>query len=214
MRNLLLIPVIFIGLQCLNGQTAEDEVARLKQSPAVVEVGSDFADERSGNDSEDERSGNDPALIPGWWNISVGTHFSHMGGFGSGTGFYVVPAYTLPLNNRWALHGGVLATGFTMWNSPGAEYQSPSTFSSLALFAAASYRMNDRLILHGSGVKQLATLPLSPLVPYTGDNLSLGATYRLGDNVTIGATIRMRSRNGYYYGSPFHGSYLTSPLGW
>ena len=205
MRSLLFIIVVFLGSQCLPGQTAEDEVARLKQSMAAVE-------EESGSGSDEPV--HKPTPIPGAWNITMGTYFTHVGGFGSGAGFYVAPSYTLPLNSRWTLHGGILASGFTMWNSPGVEYQTPATYSGLALFAATSYRMTDRLILHGSGVKQLATLPVSPLVPYPSDNLTLGATYRLGDNVILGATLRVRNGQQDYFGSPFHGTYLTSPFGW
>jgi hypothetical protein len=209
MRGVLFILVIFLGPVCLPGQTAEDEVARLKQSMVTLQ-------DSSGSGGGESYDG--PSAVPGRWNVTVGTHFSYLGGFGSGTGFYVAPAYTLPLNARWALHGGILASGFALWNTPGAEYRTPATFSGLALFAAASYRMSDRLILHGSGVKQLATLPLSPMVTYPRDNLALGATYRLGDHVTLGATIRVMNGQQDYFGSPFHSSYLTSPfnspLGW
>ena len=75
-------------------------------------------------------------------------------------------------------------------------------YSSLALFAAAAYGMSDRLILHGSGVKQLITAPVTPFTPYPVDQLSLGATYKLGENISIGATIQMNNGMGYDYFNP------------
>jgi hypothetical protein len=146
-------------------------------------------------------------LNPGHWDFSVGTSYSYMKGFGSGMMFYTAPSYTLALSDRWALHGGVVASHYQGLNytQPG-EYLLPGSFSSLAIFAAASYRMSDRLIIHGAGVKQLLTAPLTPFTPYPMDNLSLGASYKIGENLTIGASVHMRNGNGYYsnpYGNPF-----------
>ena len=99
----------------------------------------------------------------------------------------------------------------------------PDSFNGLAIFGAASYRMNDKLILHGSGIKQLVSAPVTPFTPYPMDNLSLGATYKLGNNITIGASINMRNYGsgntimGYpatssfgSYGNPFY----PTPFGW
>ena len=83
----------------------------------------------------------------------------------------------------------------------------------LSVFAAASYRANDKLTLYGSGVKSLATHPMPPLMGYPSDRLSFGANYKLGDNVTIGASVHIRQGGGYYGGSPFQSPYH-SPFGW
>ena len=216
-RTLLITLVILAGPLALFSQSAEDEVIRLKTSQEVEAV---QADPGAEGEARSEKG-----AIPGSWNMSVGTSFSYMKGYGSGMGFYAAPTYTLPLTNRWSLHGGLVASHFTGFSTPGAgESQTPGTYSSLAVFGAASYRMNERLVLHGAGVKQLVTAPTSPLAPYPMDNLSLGATYWLGNNVSIGASVSFNQGRGYYGGSPFHSapyspftppySPYTSPFGW
>jgi hypothetical protein len=207
MRTLLLTAVLALGTLALRGQSAEDEVIRLKQ-PAedeVIRLKQPAEDEvirlkqpaeageyrESSGDAVQEAT---PAHgIPGSWNLSVGTGFSYMKGYGSGIGFFAAPTYTVPLSGRWALHGGLLATHVTGFNAPaGLDYRTPDAFSGLAVVAT----------------------PPTPLTPYTGDHLSLGATYRLGNNITIGATLHMRNGQGYYHTSPFQDSYLASPFGW
>ena len=99
----------------------------------------------------------------------------------------------------------------------------PGSFNSLAVFVAGSYRMTDKLILHGAGIKQLVSAPVTPYTPYPIDNLSLGATYKIGDNITIGASVNMINSSGYRmgypassygnfgnFGNPFH----PTPFGW
>lgn len=203
----LLSPALF-------GQTAEEEVISLKQQTQAVIDEESSMDESELADVDKERKGH--------WNFSVGTSFSYMKGYGSGMGFYAAPTFTLPLNDKWSLHGGVIASQYQSFNNtmPGGvpgEYMMPGSFTSLSLFAAASYRMNDRLVLHGAGYKRLVSEPETIFSPYPMDNLSLGATYKLGENITIGATIQMNN-GGYgngYYGNPMGGSMMpSSPFGW
>lgn len=203
----LLSPALF-------GQTVEEEVISLKQQTQAVIDEESSMDESELADVDKERKGH--------WNFSVGTSFSYMKGYGSGMGFYAAPTFTLPLNDKWSLHGGVIASQYQSFNNtmPGGvpgEYMMPGSFTSLSLFAAASYRMNDRLVLHGAGYKRLVSEPETIFSPYPMDNLSLGATYKLGENITIGATIQMNN-GGYgngYYGNPMGGSMMpSSPFGW
>jgi hypothetical protein len=207
MRSLIFIFVFSAFHLALMGQSAEDEVIRLKQPG---EVATDLSDPEMG----------EPVLPKvdapsGAWNLSVGTSFTAVSGFGSGMGFYAAPTYTLPLSDRWSVHGGVIASYFTGLTAPGpGEMQLPTSYSSLALFAAASYRMSDRLVLHGAGFKQLLAAPPSPLTPYPMDHLTFGASYRLGNNITIGAAVQMNQGQGYYVSSPFYNSSFPSPFGW
>lgn len=209
------ICIAVLSYPALFGQTAEEEVISLKQQTQAVidEENSMDRAELPGTDKERE----------GHWNFSVGTSFSYMKGYGSGMAFYAAPTFTMPLNDRWSLHGGVIASQYQSFNSsmPGGvagEYMMPSSFTSLSLFAAASYKMSDRLVLHGAGYKRLISEPESIFTPYPMDNLSLGATYKLGENITIGASIQMnngRYGNGYY-GRPMGSGLLmpSSPFGW
>ena len=212
MRTILSIFIISLCQLVVFGQSAEENVIRMKQQDGnLAEELSAEAKELSAEvkESSAEEEGN-----PGSWNLSVGTSFSYSKGFGSGMMYYAAPMYTIPLNNRWALHGGMIASHSVGLNNtfPG-ETLLPNSFSSMALFVAASYQMNDRLILHGTGVKQLVSAPASPFTPYPMDNLSLGATYKLGNNFTIGATIHMNNGGGYY-SSPYNRTSFQSPFFW
>lgn len=198
---LLLTSVVF-----LQGQTAEDKVIQLKG------VGLQQAEEETV--AEQKEADLDSENTPGSWNFSVGTSYSYMKGYGSGMMFYAAPTYTLPITNRWALHGGVIASQYysTLSYQTG-ESALPGSFSSLAMFAAASYQMSDRLVLHGTGVKSLVSAPTTPFTPYSMDHLSFGATYKLGNNFSIGATIHMNNGNGSY-STPFGGHTFPSPFYW
>ena len=201
-RTVAIFLVLFGALPFLWGQSPEEELGRLKKQTSDVVLEEDV--------QEAEKAGQ--------WNFSVGTSYSYMKGYGSGMMFYTAPTYTLSLNQRWSVHGGLIASRYQGMNytMPG-ESLLPNSFSSLALFAAASYRTSDRLILHGTGVKQLLTAPVTPFTPYPIDDLSFGATYKLGNNFTIGASVHMNQGSGYYRSpwnsSPF-ASPFASPIGW
>lgn len=184
------------------GQTAEEEVGLLKQQTSGIVM-------EEASKEEVKR---------GQWNFSVGTSYSYMKGYGSGMMLYTAPTYSLSINDRWSLHGGLIASRYQGMNyTLAGENTLPSAFSSLALYAAASYRASDRLIFHGSGVKQLMSAPVTPFTPYPIDDLSFGASYKLGDNFTIGASVHMNNSRAYYQ-SPWNStpfiSPFSSPLGW
>ncbi len=205
MRKGVCIAVLMFSVSWMMGQTAEEEVGRLKQQASGRVMEESARGESLGSEpGEDTKNA-------GHWNFSVGTSFSYMKGYGSGMMFYTAPSYTLSLNERWSVHGGLIASRYQGLNpSMPGEYLLPSSFSSLALFASASYRMNDRLVLHGTGIKQLVSAPVTPFTPYPIDDLSFGATYKLGDNFTVGASVHMNNWNGY--SSPWNASPFASPF--
>ena len=216
MRKGLIIAVLMFSVSWMMGQTAEEEVGRLKQetSGMVMEDAARWESAESEADEETKKNA-------GQWNFSVGTSYSYMKGYGSGMMFYTAPSYTLSLNDRWSVHGGLIASRYQGLNpAMPAENLLPNSFSSLALFASATYRMNDRLVLHGTGIKQLVSAPVTPFTPYPIDDLSFGATYKLGNNLTIGASVHMNKWNGYsspYNASPFRSPFSSpyhSPFGW
>jgi len=213
MRGIILISFICLCRLSVLGQSAEEEVIRLKQSdPGQADVQEAVDVHSSGEQSMASQQAENK--IPGYWNMNFGTGFTYMKGFGSGMMFYAAPTYTLPLNDKWAFHGGVVASQHQGLNSYFSdESVLPGSFFTLSVFAAASYQMSDRLILHGTGVKQLISAPVSPFMPYPMDNLSLGATYKLGENISIGATIHMNNGRGYY-ATPFGGHSFQSPYFW
>ena len=104
------------------------------------------------------------------------------------------------------------------YTKPG-ENVFPASISSMAIFAAASYRMSDRLVLHGTGTKQLLAAPGTAVMGYPVDDFSFGATYRIGDSFTIGASVHMKNSKGYnghngYQTIPFTSPFYPSPFGW
>jgi len=207
MRIILSFILILAGQAAIFGQTAEEEAIRLKQEEAVrLHQDGPVRLNQDGALQEDQKKGN--------FGLSVGTGFSYAKGYGSGVTFFAAPTYTLSLNDRWSFHGGIVATHYQGLNQTlYGETVLPREYSSLALFAAASYRMNERLVLHGTGVKQLISAPYSPFTAYPMDNISLGATYKLGNNITVGAAIHLNNGQGYY-ATPYQGYGFMSPFYW
>ena len=209
MRQALYTIIILFSFSCiLKGQTAEEESIRLKQS-----VGNEDLQDK------DEAGEGQAAAVPGKkgnWDLSAGTTFSYINGYGSVMGLYAAPAYTLSLNPRWSLQGGLIASGYSSLNTrfAGDESTFQPMMNSLAVFAAASYRMSERLTLHSAGIKYLLPEQAPPLLPYPSGHLSLGATYQLGDNISIGAIIRMNRGMNYYPGSLYFPGYYQSPYDW
>ena len=212
MRIVIFIGIVLFSFTSLMAQSAEEEMIRLKQEANSVVLEEPEVEQAVGEEKK-----------PGHWNFSVGTSYSYMKGYGSGMMFYTAPTYTLALNDRWALHGGVMASYYQGLNyMPMGESLIPASFSSLAVFVSASYRMSDRLVLHGTGTKQLLAGPGTTVMGYPMDDLSLGATFRIGDNMTIGASVHMRNGPGYngyngyngYHTTPFGSPFYPSPFGW
>lgn len=216
MRRFFFIGPLIFSLTSLMAQSGEEEMIRLKQETSGVVM------EQTNSDNDLEEGPNQEPAKQGHWDFSVGTSFSYMKGYGSGMLFYTAPSYTLALNDRWSLHGGLIASNYQGMNyTPAGENLFPGNVSSLSVFVAGSYRMSDRLVLHGAGVKQLISAPITPFTPYPMDDLSLGATYRIGDNLTVGASVHMRNVNGYSsspfgtpIGIPFGTPYFPSSPGW
>lgn len=212
MRRLIFIAIVLFSFTSLMAQSAEEEMIRLKQEANSVVL----------EEPEVEQAEREETKL-GHWNFSVGTSYAYMKGYGSAMMFFTAPTYTLALNDRWALHGGVMASYYQGLNyRPMGESLLPATFSSLAVFVSASYRMSDRLVLHGTGTKQLLAAPGTTVMGYPMDDLSLGATFRIGDNMTIGASVHMMNGHGYngyngyngYHTTPFGSPFYPSPFGW
>jgi len=202
------IIILLLSAIVASGQSAEERMAQLRDSVLI-----ENADEQVSLQSES------PRIHLG---MNAGTGYSIAGGYGSGMNFYAAPVLSVPLANRLTLHAGIVASTFYPVSGHFQNEEGfPGMHSSLALFTAASYRMNERLTLHGSGIKQLVKAPLnSPFSSYPVDNLSLGATFRLGNNLTIGASVNINNRNSYYspyfmpYGNSFGGFNPCAPFLW
>ena len=139
MRTILSIFIISLCQLVVFGQSAEENVIRMKQQEG--NLAKELSAEAKESSAEVKESSAEEEGNSGSWNLSVGTSFSYSKGFGSGMMYYAAPMYTIPLNNRWALHGGMIASHSVGLNNtfPG-ETLLPNSFSSMALFVAASFR--------------------------------------------------------------------------
>jgi len=211
MRIILTIIVTFALGAAVAGQSAEEASIRMKQQ-GVVQVDEVASPDRSSDVQPPEKS-REQESKGGNLGLSVGTGYTFSNRTGSGMMFYAAPTYTLPLNNRWSLHAGFMAWHHRGLNTVNGEFYPPLQYSSLAFFTAASYRMNERLVLHGAGLKQLVSSPVAPLTDYPLDQISLGASYKLGENITIGATLQLNSGHGIY-SYPYQGYGFAPPFYW
>lgn len=105
---------------------------------------------------------------------------------------YVSPGLSYPLSSRLSVHGGmVFSTSFFPQTSSDFKVTGVSPYTSLSLYTAASYRLDERLTLYGAGMKRVINLNSStPLIEFSSVSaFSFGASYKLGNNITIGAGV-------------------------
>ncbi|MEX0986868.1 MAG: hypothetical protein WD052_05270 [Bacteroidales bacterium] len=154
------------------------------------------------------------SVNPWRFNTTVGTSLAYYPAFGSATNMFVAPHATYAAGNRLSFHGGIMAShtipAFEQYNS---EMSVPSGITSMSVFVSASYRISENLVVHGTGIKDMAMFPLDQERSNMNfQDLSLGATYNFG-NFSIGASIhrsdhsRFSSPFGYgnnMYYSPFY----------
>ncbi len=160
--------------------------------------------------------------VPAWlnrgWNISLGSSYTYSPQFGSLTGFTVSPVYTMPLTSRLSIYGGVI---FSKYYSPvGAFFSEPGVQNQsgmISLTGSASYKLNDHILVYGSGVKHFGSMPLpSYLSPYNSDSFTIGSMFKVGDHFSLGASFKYSNEpynNLYPYNSntPFFGQFPFIP---
>jgi len=135
------------------------------------------------------------------FGLETGTAALFSPGSGPASMFYVAPTVSLPVTGRLSLHGGVLAsTGFSLYRGSDLSLPVPPTVTSLSFFTAASYRVDERLTVYGSGMKRVLSLDRTGelTAPLSYETYSIGASYRIGRNVTIGATVVISDHNSSY----------------
>ncbi|MFZ5941722.1 MAG: hypothetical protein ACOYXB_14200 [Bacteroidota bacterium] len=155
-------------------------------------------------------SGNEvPRVKAPVFGFSAGSSFLWSPGFGSASMLYAAPGLTYPVSQRFSVHAGVLTTlSYPIGGSGDISLGNPQPMTSLSLYAAASYRLDDRLTVYGAGIKQIVGPDLKnpgPMVSFGSDSYTLGASYRLGRNVTIGAAVVVNNRSTAYPFAPANG---------
>lgn len=162
----------------------------------------------------------DVKAVPGPWsfNTMVGTSFGYSPFFGSAMNVFAAPQAIFRATERLSFHGGVaVSQTVPVLMHLSEEPFTPAGFSNISAFASASYRLTEKLTLHGTGIKSMVNLPPDenrPALNYS--DLSVGATYNFG-NFSIGASFH-KSDNAFYrspfgygnslFGSPFGRSFM------
>jgi len=136
-------------------------------------------------------------------HYSIGSTFTYIPGHGSVTGLTISPFYSFPLNPKVSVEAGIIAGRyFSNLNNTFQELRYGSSFNSLSVFGSATYHLNKRLSLYGTGIKQLAGS--MPMYNLSGNRFSVGSTLDFG-NFRIGAEISVSDRYNYYSPFPFGG---------
>lgn len=155
-----------------------------------------------------------PAVGPLRFGTTIGTSFVYAPHLGGAINWYAAPHLDYSVTSRFNVQGGILAlhsAPFAAGTSEARMYN--ESISSFSLFASASYRLTNYLVIHGTGVKYLSGIPM----PQGGrefdfNDISLGATLQLG-NFSIGASFHRTDQspyrmfpglNGFSYGPPLY----------
>ncbi len=142
------------------------------------------------------------------WNLMLGTGLSISPHYGNSGFFYAAPSFTIPVNNRFTIHTGLIATTtYSPIPGPSNEFPMRNTFNSLSLYGSASYLLNENLEIYTVGTKRLKEMPLmnSAFLPYSPNSFTIGSTLKIGNNISIGASFTTTDRyQPFYPSSPFH----------
>jgi len=139
---------------------------------------------------------------PWSFSTSVGTSYTFIPRFGSVMNMYTAPQLNYAATGRLAFHAGVMV-GRTMPVTGIINEESPlnAGMTNMSTYVAASYRLTENLVVHGSGTRSLALVPVNgELQSVQFNDLSIGATYNFG-NFSIGATIHRSDAP--FYSTPF-----------
>jgi hypothetical protein len=126
-------------------------------------------------------------------NYTAGSSFMFMPHFGSVTGITLTPQISLPLTSKLTVDGGISAghyySAFKNLSGDGLLNGSfNGTFNTISLYGSATYYLNPRLTLYGSGIRQLAGN--SPFNAIPKSSYSIGSAYNFG-SFSIGVTVHM-----------------------
>jgi len=138
------------------------------------------------------------------FGMEMGTGISVSPGIGSYSWLYAAPDVSIPLNQRLSVHGGMLlSSAYPALVTRDQNLTGVHSYTSLALFTAASYRVDENFTLYGAGMKSVLSFDSGGELLDTGSSaFSFGASYRIGKNVTIGASVVVSDGNRYYPFSP------------
>jgi len=130
---------------------------------------------------------------------------------GSVTGFTLTPQISVPLTTKLSVDGGFIAGHYySALRNISPEGTLNGSFNALSIFGSATYYLNPRFTIYGSGLKQL--YGNSPFNTMPKTSYSIGSAYNFG-SFSIGITVHMTRWNNSPGLTPFNGSHgLSSPF--
>jgi len=132
-------------------------------------------------------------------HYSIGSTFVVVPHLGNVTGFTISPYLSIPLSPKLSVDGGIIAGRFyPAFRNFSQEGEMCGAFIGLSVYGSASYHLNSRLTLYGTGIKQLAGT--SPLYIFPKSSYTFGSTYNFG-SFSIGFALQMSKWDNT--GSPF-----------
>ena len=137
-------------------------------------------------------------------HYNIASSFIYIPRYGSVTGLTFSPCLSYPISPKISIEAGLIAGRyyFTLKNLS-REAVNNNSFNALSIYGSATYYLNERLSVFGTGIKQLAgSMPLfnSPTSSFT-----FGSTFNFG-NFSIGAAIQRSDWNNYYSPNRYGGN--------
>lgn len=135
------------------------------------------------------------------WNGSVGTSFIYSRNMGSFSALHGSYGFSRDLNSRFSVDAGLMASTYFpvsgFFNSSESGFQN---LSSVSIYGTGSYKLNERLVLYGTGIKHLIEFgPDNPISSYNFNEISFGTTLKLSNSISVGASVHFVDRPYYYH---------------
>jgi hypothetical protein len=103
------------------------------------------------------------------YHFNFGSSYSYFPSFGGGMNMFASPSVTIPLSKRIFVDGGIIASTSLLPGLSSLELNNKvSNFKSLAIYGSTIYQVSPKLIVYGTGVKQLVNTKLP--YPYSSLN--------------------------------------------
>lgn len=142
------------------------------------------------------------------FGLQTGASFTGNGNGGSLFSTWVAPSFNQPMSKNFTLTAGAFINNTTfnnvlLLNNEGSVTSVNSNLTTFTLYAAGSYRVNERLTVNGSAFKTInpafnARLNAENL-QMEAQGMSVGVGYKVSENFHIGAEFRMQQSNSNYY---------------
>lgn len=158
------------------------------------------------------------------YNVSLGSQFSSMNGYGSAFTSWVTPSLTYRISPKFTLGGGlsISTTNYLNTRTWGQTESNGFTgnFTTATLFVNGSWLVNDRITIFGSAFKQFPItsdpLPYNPFNPVSrkgAQGVNFSIDYKIAEGFHLQAGFRYSEGvNPYYRNSMFGDPFNAGPM--